>query len=89
MKAYFWLSLALPLFTALTVVAVVYFQVGKMDEKLPTDIAFTIMSGDKGFCEVERQMRSAERKVMVVNPHSAAQFSNDMIYALVTSVTDT
>ena len=60
-----------------------------MDEKLPADIAFTIMSGDKGFCEVERQMRNAERKVMVVNPHSAARFSNDMIYALVTSVTDT
>ncbi|XP_060551929.1 uncharacterized protein LOC132713376 [Ruditapes philippinarum] len=63
--------------------------VGKMDEKLPANIAFTIMSGDKGFCEVERQMRNSERKVMVVNPHLAARFSNDMIYALVTSVTDT
>lgn len=63
--------------------------VGKMDEKLPSDIAFTIMSGDKGFCEVERLMSDSERKVMVVNPHTAAQFSNDMIYALVTSVTDT
>ncbi|XP_053380506.1 uncharacterized protein LOC123559910 [Mercenaria mercenaria] len=63
--------------------------VGKMDEKLPTNIAFTIMSGDTGFCEVERQMRDSERKVLVVNPHTAARFSNDMIYALVTSITDT
>lgn len=63
--------------------------VGKMDERLPSHIAFTIMSGDKGFCEVERQMKTSVRKAVVINPHSAEQFSNDMIYAMVTSVTDT
>ncbi|KAL4219638.1 hypothetical protein ACF0H5_022210 [Mactra antiquata] len=63
--------------------------VGKMDERLPSNIAFTILSGDKGFMEVERQMKESTRKVLVVNPHTAAQFSNDMIYALLTSITDT
>ena len=60
-----------------------------MHERLPKHIPFTIVSGDKGFIEVERQMRDSHRKAVVIDPHSAQQFSNDMIYTMVTSVADT
>ena len=40
-----------------------------MDERLPKRISFTILSGDKGFVEVERQLANTERKVAVINPH--------------------
>lgn len=66
-----------------------FLQVGTMNERLPTEVSFTILSGDKGFREVERQMRKCKRRVMVIDPHNAATISSDMIYALVTSVTET
>ncbi|XP_052774975.1 E3 SUMO-protein ligase ZNF451-like [Mya arenaria] len=62
--------------------------VGTMHERLPKHIPFTILSGDKGFLEVERQMRNEERKASVLDPHSAAKFSNEMIYMLICSITD-
>lgn len=65
------------------------FQVGTMHERLPKSIPFTIVSGDKGFLEVERQMRAEERRAIVIDPHCAQKHSNDMIYVMVTSVTDT
>lgn len=64
--------------------------VGKLHERLPHGIAFTILSGDRGFCEVERQIdkMNTERKAVVINPHLAQRFSQDLMYTMVTSVTD-
>lgn len=44
-------------------------KVGRMDERLPLEIAFTVLSGDAGFYEVELQMRGCDRRVVVINPH--------------------
>ena len=60
-----------------------------MHERLPKHIPFTIVSGDKGFIEVERQMLESNRTAVVIDPHKAQQFSEDMIYTMVTSVSDT
>ncbi len=61
------------------------FQVGKWNERLPTSIPFTILSGDKGFCEVERQMEASERRTVCINPHHKTP---DMVYMLLHSVAD-
>jgi len=60
-----------------------------MHERLPKDIPFTIISGDKGFLEVERQMLNERRRAIVIDPHRAQKCSMDMMYTMVTSVTDT
>ena len=65
---------------------IIVFQVGKWNERLPTSIPFTILSGDKGFCEVERQMEASERRTVCINPHHKTP---DMVYMLLHSVADT
>ena len=57
-----------------------------MDTSLPSSVAFTILSGDKGFLEVERLMRKSERRAVVVDPH---RDSEESIYNRVTSVSFT
>ena len=57
-----------------------------MDERLPKQIPFTIVSGDRGFCELERQMAASKRRAVVVNPHRETE---DMIYSLIKSVPET
>lgn len=47
------------------------FQLGKLDVTLPPSVSFTILSADKGFCEVERQMASSSRKAMVINQNDS------------------
>lgn len=54
-----------------------------MDMVLPKAVPFTILSGDKGFCEIERQMQNSERKTVVINPHHQTP---DMVYTLIQSV---
>ena len=44
-----------------------------MDVRLPPHIPFTILSGDKGFLEVERQMADSSRKMVVIDPHHKNQ----------------
>ncbi|XP_046550310.1 E3 SUMO-protein ligase ZNF451-like [Haliotis rubra] len=60
--------------------------VGKMDERLPKHIPFTILSGDKGFLEVERQMKMSSRKMVVIDPHNAEQHDNEVLYAMIISL---
>lgn len=54
-----------------------------MDERLPQKVAFTILSGDRGFIEVERQMSTTSRRTVVINPH---HMEADMVYTLIKSV---
>lgn len=54
-----------------------------MDSILPPSVAFTVLSGDKGFCEMEQQMKHFARRVRVVNPHHKDEVE---IYALIKSV---
>ena len=42
--------------------------VGRMSVRLPTHIPFTVLSGDKEFLEVERQMADSARKMVVIDP---------------------
>ena len=56
-----------------------------MDERLPKHIPFTILSGDKGFIEIERQMEGSERRAVVINPHHKDDYTT---YTLIHSVTD-
>ncbi|XP_067678005.1 E3 SUMO-protein ligase ZNF451-like [Haliotis asinina] len=60
--------------------------VGKMDERLPKHIPFTILSGDKGFLEVERQMKMSSRRMVVIDPHNAEQHDNEVLYTMIVSV---
>ncbi|KAH3831735.1 uncharacterized protein LOC127877871 isoform X2 [Dreissena polymorpha] len=62
--------------------------VGKMHERLPKEIPFTIVSGDKGFLEVERQMKTEQRRAIVVDPHAALKESPEMMYILMNSIID-
>lgn len=63
--------------------------IGKMDMCLPSNVHFTILSGDKGFCEIERQMRSSKRKAVVIDPHEATQMSDYLLYTMIISVGET
>ena len=56
-----------------------------MDAQLPKHIPFTILSGDRGFCEIERQMKMSERRTVVINPHHQTP---EMVYTLIQSVAD-
>jgi hypothetical protein len=60
-------------------------MVGKLDERLPKHIPFTILSGDHGFLELENQMRGSRRRATVINPHHR---SNIEVYAMICSVGD-
>lgn len=63
-------------------------HVGKMDERLPKHIPFTILSGDKGFLEIENQMKTSKRHAKVIDPHQAQKESYDFLYVLLKSVGD-
>ena len=56
-----------------------------MDERLPKEIPFTVLSGDAGFAEIEEQMKLSERRTRVINPH---QKDADIVYTLIKSVAD-
>ena len=58
-------------------------MVGKLDERLPEHIPFTIVSGDKGFLELEEHMRCSRRRVTVVGPHLCPE---DEVYALICNI---
>ena len=54
-----------------------------MDEKLPEDVAFTILSGDNGFNEITTQLNESPRRTVVINPHHQ---EDDMVFAKIKSV---
>ncbi len=56
-----------------------------MDAVLPKTVPFTILSGDRGFVEIERQMEHSERRTVVINPHHQTA---EMVYTLIQSVGD-
>ncbi|ESO92601.1 hypothetical protein LOTGIDRAFT_120571, partial [Lottia gigantea] len=62
------------------------FTIGKMDDRLPKQIPFAILSGDRGFCEIENQMRHSSRRTVVIDPHEAGKSSEHMLYAMILSV---
>ena len=64
---------------------IMFSQVGRMDERLPKTIPFTILSGDGGFGEVEEQMKLSDRRTRVINPHHQ---DAEMVYTLIKSVAD-
>lgn len=59
--------------------------VGKMDERLPSSVTFTIISADKGFCEVVRQMKGSTRSALLINPHE----DRNILLTLLKSIVDT
>ena len=60
-----------------------------MDICLPSEVHFTILSGDKGFCEIERQLKtSSKRNAVVIDPHNANKFSVDALYTMIISVSE-
>ncbi|XP_050402684.2 uncharacterized protein LOC126818986 isoform X2 [Patella vulgata] len=62
------------------------FTIGKMDDRLPKSVPFAILSGDRGFCEIERQMKNSSRRAVVIDPHEAHKHSDYMIYTMILSV---
>ncbi|XP_058881002.1 E3 SUMO-protein ligase ZNF451-like isoform X3 [Acipenser ruthenus] len=58
---------------------------GRLDEQLPKHIQFTILSGDKGFHELELQFLKTMRTAHILNPH---QLEGEMMCALLNSITD-
>ncbi|XP_070577290.1 uncharacterized protein [Ptychodera flava] len=61
-------------------------QAGRLDERLPIHIPFTILSGDKAFYELQRQLASGQRVCHILNPH-ARNTSYEELYALIASIT--
>ncbi|XP_018119888.1 zinc finger protein 451 L homeolog isoform X1 [Xenopus laevis] len=59
---------------------------GRLDEQLPKQIPFTILSGDKGFLELESQFKKTQRSTHILNPH---HLEGDMMCALLNSISDT
>lgn len=60
-----------------------------MDMVLPPTVHFTILSGDKGFMEIERQMKGSKRKAVVIDPHEAMKMSSHVLYTMIVSVGQT
>ncbi|XP_048352589.1 E3 SUMO-protein ligase ZNF451-like isoform X4 [Sphaerodactylus townsendi] len=61
-------------------------HVGRLDEYLPKHIPFTILSGDKGFLELENQLKMTQRTTRILDPH---KIDSDMMCALLNSISDT
>ncbi|KAH0622058.1 hypothetical protein JD844_023981 [Phrynosoma platyrhinos] len=61
-------------------------HVGRLDEHLPKHIPFTILSGDKGFLELENQLKMTQRATRILDPH---RIDADMMCALLNSISDT
>ncbi|KAM8953053.1 E3 SUMO-protein ligase ZNF451-like [Pelodytes ibericus] len=59
---------------------------GRLDEQLPKHIPFTILSGDKGFLELENQFKKTQRPAHILNPHD---IEGEMMCALLNSISDT
>ncbi|XP_075411056.1 E3 SUMO-protein ligase ZNF451 isoform X1 [Tenrec ecaudatus] len=59
---------------------------GRLDEQLPKQIPFTILSGDQGFLELESQFKKTQRPAHILNPH---HLEGDMMCALLNSISDT
>ncbi|NWH66272.1 ZN451 ligase, partial [Geococcyx californianus] len=59
---------------------------GRLDERLPKQIPFTILSGDKSFLELESQLKMTQRSARILNPH---HIEGDMMCALLNSISDT
>ncbi|XP_053316566.1 E3 SUMO-protein ligase ZNF451 [Spea bombifrons] len=59
---------------------------GRLDEQLPKQMPFTILSGDKGFLELENQFKKTLRPFHILNPH---HMEGDMMCALLNSISDT
>ncbi|GAB1605329.1 E3 SUMO-protein ligase ZNF451-like isoform X1 [Argonauta hians] len=57
-------------------------HIGKMDERLPEHIKFTIMSGDKGFYEICHQFRNSQRPIQIINPHCFTVETYNSIFQL-------
>ncbi|XP_042298860.1 E3 SUMO-protein ligase ZNF451 isoform X2 [Sceloporus undulatus] len=61
-------------------------HVGRLDEHLPKHIPFTILSGDKGFLELERQLKMTQRATRILDPH---KMDANVMCALLNSISDT
>uniref|UniRef100_A0A8D0F1C9 Zinc finger protein 451 n=1 Tax=Strix occidentalis caurina TaxID=311401 RepID=A0A8D0F1C9_STROC len=59
---------------------------GRLDEHLPKQIPFTVLSGDKSFLELETQFKMTQRSARILNPH---HIEGDMMCALLNSISDT
>ncbi|NXC50669.1 ZN451 ligase, partial [Penelope pileata] len=59
---------------------------GRLDEHLPKQIPFTILSGDKSFLELETQFKMTQRSARILNPH---HIEGDLMCALLNSISDT
>ncbi|XP_027708757.1 E3 SUMO-protein ligase ZNF451 isoform X5 [Vombatus ursinus] len=59
---------------------------GRLDEQLPKQIPFTILSGDQGFLELQNQFKKTQRPAHILNPH---HLEGDMMCALLNSISDT
>ncbi|XP_052601184.1 E3 SUMO-protein ligase ZNF451 isoform X4 [Peromyscus californicus insignis] len=59
---------------------------GRLDEQLPKQIPFTILSGDQGFLELENQFKKTQRPAHILNPH---HLEGDVMCALLNSISDT
>ncbi|XP_030304293.1 E3 SUMO-protein ligase ZNF451 isoform X1 [Calypte anna] len=59
---------------------------GRLDEHLPKQIPFTVLSGDKSFLELENQFKMTQRPARILNPH---RVDGDMMCALLNSISDT
>ncbi|XP_035687169.1 E3 SUMO-protein ligase ZNF451-like isoform X1 [Branchiostoma floridae] len=59
---------------------------GKLDERLPKDVPFTVLSGDKGFYELAHQLRMSSRRAHIVNPHA---YDMDTVLGLLNSIGET
>ena len=61
-------------------------QVARLDLQLPIHIAFTILSGDKSFSELKKQLKCSSRQVHNIDPHSE---DPGILSGLLASVGDT
>ncbi|XP_077990952.1 uncharacterized protein LOC144445281 [Glandiceps talaboti] len=60
-------------------------QAGRLDERLPLHIPFTVLSGDKAFSELQRQLANGQRVCHILNPHRVISMAE--LYALISSIT--
>ncbi|KAM5163038.1 E3 SUMO-protein ligase ZNF451 [Mantella aurantiaca] len=58
---------------------------GRLDEQLPKQITFIVLSDDKGFIELEDQFKQNARPFHILNPHHMG----DEMFALLNSISDT
>ncbi|KAM4771737.1 E3 SUMO-protein ligase ZNF451 [Rhinophrynus dorsalis] len=59
---------------------------GRLNEQLPKQIPFTILSSDGGFLELESQFKKTERTAQILN---SQEVEGEMMCALLNSISDT